>query len=85
MSFAFAYSKSNVLLSLVRHLTYCVKVGRVEDRDAWLKSPEMRRKDHGCKICSSDTTVFISSQVAAASADGGDIHRYCDDVRGLPW
>ncbi len=44
-SLMFAYNKSKVLFSLVWHFTYWVKVGKGEDREAWLKSPEMRRRD----------------------------------------
>lgn len=49
-SLMFAYSRSKVLLSPVWNLTNCVKVRRVEDREAWFKSLEMRRMDCGCNV-----------------------------------
>lgn len=33
-SLVFTYIRSKVFLSLVWHFTYCVKVGRVKDREA---------------------------------------------------
>lgn len=40
-SLVVAYSKSNVLLSLMRHLIYFVNVGSAESREARLRSVEV--------------------------------------------
>ena len=49
----------------------CVKVGRVEDGEAWLKSPEMRKRACGCCVCSLITTECRTSQAVSALAEGG--------------
>ena len=51
-SLLLAYNKSSVLLSLVWQVIYFVNVGRVEDREALLKSPEMAKRACGCCVCS---------------------------------
>lgn len=70
-SLVLAYSKSNVLLSLVGHVTYWVNVGSVEPREVWLKSPKMINKAWECCVCSLLTTEWRASQVASALAKGG--------------
>ena len=64
------YNKSSVLLSLVWQVTYCVNVGRVEDRKAWLKSPEMKKRAYGCCVCSELVTEWMTLQAASALAEG---------------
>lgn len=58
-SLVLAYSKSNVLLSLVGHVTYWVNVGSVESREVWLNSPKMINK------------AWESSQAASALVKRG--------------
>ena len=78
------YNKSSVLLSLVWQVTYCVNVGRVEDKEAWLKSQEMRKKACGCSVCSELVTEWMTSQAASALAEGGVQTITCVNSLGSP-
>ena len=60
-----------------------MNVGRVEDKGAWLKSPEMKRSAWELVVCNCGSTVSRSSQAEAASADGGDVHGNGNDVKIL--
>lgn len=41
------------------------------DREAWLKSPDIRISDCGREVCSCDTVVCMSSQAVVALAERG--------------
>ena len=80
-SLMFAYSRSKVLLSLVWHFTYWVKVGRAEDREAWLKSPEDEEEGLGVLVLKrrDDSVDLVRS--CSSNRRGGDLHSHGNNVR----
>lgn len=66
-SLVLVYNKSSVLLSQVQ---FWVKVGRIEDKEMWLKSPAIRKGAWGFCVFSLLGTEWIKLQTGAAIAVG---------------
>lgn len=44
--------------------TYYVNIGSVADMEAWLYSPDMRKRAWGCNICNCDITLYTAFVIA---------------------